>query len=251
METRSALPAKIHNDVTIRVYILPIIGWAQYSGKYSNCLSGAFCFAVTCVLHPALCLNGDTVQRRVRVCECVSEDKPARHFNPTQVGRPQKRPSWKSPAADVIVLWLLPYLGRLNIPLDCVACQPLWPRYLPPLSFRNAPAQPNLNTACVYTSLVKHWPPLIHSGIILKQITFSRQGRGTMKILDPAAPRRSWWRRRAIWAGLAAECFMETHIRVGRRTGSYWMSVWPPKSVEWMMEPTSSAKLPPVNVICN
>lgn len=57
-------------------------GWAQtqtYSQKHTysivtsyartNCLSGAFCFAIMCFLPLLSCLNGDTVQHCV--CACV------------------------------------------------------------------------------------------------------------------------------------------------------------------------------------
>lgn len=125
------------------------------------------------------------------------------------VGWPQKCLSWKSPAVDVIVLWLLPYLGRFNIPFYCVACQPFWPRYLPfpVIQECTGPVEPK-HSLCLYQPR-ETLALLIHLGIILKQITFSRQGQGTMKILDPRVPRHSWWRRWTMWAGLAAEHFME------------------------------------------
>lgn len=49
----------------------------------------------------------------------------------------------------------------------------------------------------------------MQQGIILKQITFNRQGQGTMKICYPCVTQSSQWRCWTLWARLAVEHFME------------------------------------------
>lgn len=126
------------------------------------------------------------------------------------LGCPQKRLSWKSPAVDVIVLWLFPYLGRFNILFYCLACQQLWPRYLPfpVIQECSGPFKPK-HSLCLYHQPRETLGLLIHLRIILKQITFNRQGQGTMKICDPWVPQSSQWRCWTLWAGPAVEHFIE------------------------------------------
>lgn len=126
------------------------------------------------------------------------------------LGRPQKRLSWKSPAVDVIVVWLFPYLGRFNILFYCLACQQHWPHYLPfpVIQECSGPFEPK-HSLCLYHQPRETPGLLICLRIILKQITFNRQGQGTMKICDPCVPRSSLWRHWALWAGLALGHFME------------------------------------------
>ena len=151
----------------------------------------------------------------VRVCvrartpsACASTS--ARAISIPSLGCPQKRLSWKSPAVDVIVLRLFPYLGRFNILFYCLACQQLWPRYLPfpVIQECSGPFEPK-HSLCLYHRPRETPGLLIHLRIILKQITFNRQGQGTMKICDPCVPRSSRWQCWTLWAGLAAEHFIE------------------------------------------
>lgn len=127
-------------------------------------VSGWFCFVImrSLSLPPLSCLNGDTVQlclglqmtEGVCVCACASMCA----ISIPSLGRPQKRLYWNSPAVDVIVLWLFPYLGRFNILFHCLACQQLGPSYLPFAVIQECSGLFKLKQACVSTSsLVKHW----------------------------------------------------------------------------------------------
>ncbi len=126
------------------------------------------------------------------------------------LGCPQKRLSWKSPAVDVIVLWLFPYLGRFNILFYCLACQQLWPRYLPfpVIQECSGPFKPK-HSLCLYHQTRETLGPLIHMRIILKQITFNRQGQGTMKIWDPCVSRSSRRRVERYELGVSVEHFID------------------------------------------
>lgn len=143
------------------------------------------------------------------------------------LGCPQKRLSWKSPAVDVIVLWLFPYLGRFNILFYCLACQQLWPRYLPfpVIQECSSPFKPK-HSLCLYHQTRETLGPLIHLRIILKQITFNRQGQGTMKICDPYVPWSPPLVMLNIMSWAVGGAFYRAHIRVGWWSGCYWMCVW-------------------------
>lgn len=157
-------------------------------------------------------------------CVCVSISM--RAISIPSLGWPQKCLSWKSPAVDVIVLWLFPYLGRFNIPFYCLACQQFWPRYLPfpVIQECSGPFEPK-HSLCLYHQPCETLGLLIHLRIILKQITFSRQGQGTVKIWDLCFLLHSRWWCWTIWAGLEVKHFIEPIL--GRRSGCYWMCVCP------------------------
>lgn len=169
------------------------------------------------------------------VCVCASTITCAIPI--PSLGCPHKRLPWKSPAVDVIVLWLFPYLGRFNILFYCLACQQLWPRYLPfpVIQECSGPFKPK-HSLCLYHQPRETLGLLIHLRIILKQITFNRQGQGTMKICDPL---RSSVAMLNVMSWASSRAFYRAHIRVGRWSGCYWMCVWPAKSVDWTMEPNA------------
>lgn len=141
----------------------------------TNCLSGDFCFAIMCFLPLLPCLNGDGVECCVRACACMWKWARERVWecvpfqSPHLDAHKKKRLSWKSPAVDVIVLWLFPYLGRFNILFCCVACQQLWPRYLPfpVIQECSGPFKPK-HSLCLYHQPRETLRLLIHSRIILK-----------------------------------------------------------------------------------
>lgn len=174
------------------------------------------------------CLNGSV---------CVSRSICA--ISIPSLGWPQKCLSWKSPAVDVIVLWLFPYLGRFNIPFYCLACQQFWPRYLPfpVIQECSGPFEPK-HSLCLYHQPCETRCLLMHLRIVLKQITFNRQGQVTMKIFVPCVPLYSRWWCWMILAGLVLKYFVEPILY--RWSGCYWMYIWPAKCVDWKIEPTAS-----------
>lgn len=165
-----------------------------------------------CFLPPLPCLNGDTVQPcvRARVCMCVCECKRVCHFNPL-TWTPTKN---ACPERVLLLMWLL--YGCFHIWADSIfystvwLCQQLWPHYLPfpVIQECSGPFKPK-HSLCLYHQPRETLGLLIHLRIILKQITFNRQGQGTMKICDPCVPHSSLWRHWTLWAGLALGHFME------------------------------------------
>lgn len=140
--------------------------------------------------------------------ECARVSRSVHAISIPSLGWPQKYLSWKSPAVDVIVLWLFPYLGRFNIPFYCLACQQLWPCYLPFPVIRecSGPFKPK-HSLCLYHQPCETLVMLIHLRIIVKQTTFSHQGQWTMKISDPCVPLHSRWQYRTLWVGLVVKHF--------------------------------------------
>lgn len=131
----------------------------------ANCLSGAFCFAIMCFLPLLPCLNGDTVQHPVceRVHECLCKWACVR----VQACMPFQSPHLDAhknacPERVLLLMWL--FYGCFHIWADSIfysaasLANSFDHAICLSLSFRNAWAHSNLNTACVYTrSLVKHW----------------------------------------------------------------------------------------------
>lgn len=147
------------------------------------------------------------------MCKCVSACVWACvPFQSPHLDAHKKRLSWKSPAVDVIVLWLFPYLGRFNILFCCLTL----PAALTTLfaftpSFRNARAHSKpKHSLCLYHQPRETLGPVNTLENYPKTNNFQSSRSGDYEnvwSLRSSGPSRWWcW---TLWAGLPVEHFME------------------------------------------